>query len=159
MPTVWSLPSFTSSRSSLVMFTSPEAYSSASSEPVATRTSRVYPCAPSSITSIVTSSPAVTSPSSAVSSNTYVPASEKVAVVFNSLASSKATVPGPLTWLQVVVTSAGGFGSPSSATVPSSKTLLSGRKIVRSDPAFTAGGWLSELPSERVISPALGTAS
>ncbi len=69
------------------------------------------------------------------------PSAEKLAVVSTALASPKVTVPGPLTWLQVVVTAPGGSGSPSSVTVPS-RAALSGKVIVWSDPAFTLGVWL-----------------
>ena len=51
------------------------------------------------------------------------PATEKLALVSTAFAFPKVTVPGPLTFDHVVVTAAGGFGSPSSVTVPSSDAL------------------------------------
>ncbi len=72
------------------------------------------------LTVTVMSSLTLSALSSAVRRRTYVPSVEKLAVVSTALASPKVTVPGPLTWLQVVVTAPGGFGSPSSLTVPSS---------------------------------------
>src|SRR5437763_9294012 len=57
-------------------------------------------------------------PSLPASCSTYVPAVENVAVVTLALAFANVTVPGPLTFVQVVVTTPGGFGSPSSVTVP-----------------------------------------
>ena len=48
--------------------------------------------------------------------------SQRVAVVSTAAASPKVTAPGPLTLLQVVVTTPGA-GSPSSVTVPSSSAL------------------------------------
>ena len=56
--------------------------------------------------------------------------------------SAKATVPGPLTWLQVVVTVPGEFGNPSSVTVPASIAPF-GNVTVWSAPAATAGGSLA----------------
>ena len=53
----------------------------------------------------------------------------------------KVTVPGPLTLLHAVVTVAGGFGSPSSDTVPSS-AAAAGSVIVSAAPALTVGGRL-----------------
>src|SRR5687768_4770215 len=70
-------------------------------------------------TVIVMSSDAETAPSSAVSRRIYVPAAEKVAVVSTADALSNVTVPGPLTNVHSVATAPGGFGSPSSVTVPS----------------------------------------
>jgi hypothetical protein len=43
---------------------------------------------------------------------------EKVAVVTFAAGLAKVAVPGPLTFDQVTVTVAGGFGRPSSVTVP-----------------------------------------
>ena len=71
------------------------------------------------VTVIVISSLAWRSLSSAVSLNTYVPASEKEALVSTAFSSVNDTVPGPLCFVHVVVTAAGGFGKPSSDTVPS----------------------------------------
>ena len=51
------------------------------------------------------------------------------------------TVPGPVTWLQVVVKLPGGFGSPSSEADPDKFPEL-GSVMVWSDPAFTLGGRL-----------------
>ncbi len=65
-----------------------------------------------------------------------------VAVVAFALAFAKVTVPGPLTADQVVVTVAGGFGNPSSVTVPLS-VALAGKVMVWSNPAFTTGGWFT----------------
>jgi hypothetical protein len=56
--------------------------------------------------------------SSPVSWRTYVPGSEKLAVVAGADGSPKVTVPGPETFDQVVVRVAGGFGRPSSVAVP-----------------------------------------
>ena len=53
----------------------------------------------------------------------------------------KVTVPGPVTFDQVVVTVSGGSGSPSSLTVPDRFTR-SGSVIVWSPPAETVGAWL-----------------
>jgi hypothetical protein len=54
---------------------------------------------------------------------------EKLAVVFNALTLPKLTVPGPETFDHVVVSVAGGFGSPSSLAEPL-RLALSGRVIV-----------------------------
>ena len=69
------------------------------------------------------------------------PAAEKLAVVSTALSSAKVAVPGPLTWLQSVVTLPGGVGRPSSVTV-ASNVASSGRVIVWSAPASTTGAWL-----------------
>ena len=69
------------------------------------------------------------------------PGVEKVAVVSTRLASPNMTVPGPLTLLHTVVTTLGGFGRPSSVTVPS-KTAVSGWVIILSNPAYTLGALL-----------------
>ena len=74
------------------------------------------------LTEIVTSEVLERALSLAVSRNTYVPAAEKLAVVFLALALPNATVPGPLTFDQVVVRVPGGFGKPSSVAVPLSVT-------------------------------------
>src|SRR5438094_10656968 len=54
--------------------------------------------------------------------------------------SLKLTVPGPLTWLHVVV-STGGIGSPSSMAAPV-KVAMPGSVITWSRPAFTTGARL-----------------
>ena len=59
-----------------------------------------------------------------------------------ALALPKVTVPGPLTFDHVVVTVAGGFGSPSSVTVPD-RLAVAGRVMVWSAPAFTTGAVLT----------------
>ena len=64
------------------------------------------------MTVTLTSSLEARSVSSAVSRNTYVPAAEKVAVVSTAPASANVTTPGPLTLLQVVITTP--VGRPSS---------------------------------------------
>ena len=69
---------------------------------------------------------------------------EKLTVVSTAAALPNVTVPGPLTRVQVVVTAAGGFGSPSSVTVPSS-VATPGKVIVWSGPALTDGAWLAAL--------------
>ena len=51
------------------------------------------------------------------------------------------TVPGPLTLDQVVVTVAGGFGFPSSVTVPF-RLAVAGKVMVWSGPALTTGAVL-----------------
>ena len=112
-----------------------------------------------SFTMTVTSSLVVNSPSNAVNCNTYVPALGKVAVVSTAPTSAKTTVPGPLTWLQLVLTAPGGSGSPSSITVASRKTLSSGKVIDWSAPSSTIGAWLPGMLGESVINPSLGTAS
>ena len=91
---------------------------------------------------IVISSAAVKALSLAVRRSTYVPAAEKLAVVSTAAALPNVTVPGPLTSVQVVVTVAGGFGKPSSVTVPSS-VAAAGKVIVWSGPALTTGAWLA----------------
>jgi hypothetical protein len=70
------------------------------------------------LTVIVTSSVVDRALSFAVSLSTYVPSIEKLAVVFNAFALPNVTVPGPLTFDQVVVSIAGGLGNPSSVAVP-----------------------------------------
>jgi hypothetical protein len=70
------------------------------------------------LTVIVTSSLDEIWLSLAVRRKTYVPATENEAVVLGAEALPKVTVPGPLTIVQVVVTAPGGFGKPSSVTVP-----------------------------------------
>ena len=87
----------------------------------------------------VTVSLPINAPSLAVKIRTYVPLVEKLAVVARWDAFAKVTVPGPLTLLQVVVTTPGGFGSPSSVTVPE-RDADEGNVIVWSIPAFTTGG-------------------
>jgi hypothetical protein len=87
---------------------------------------------------IVTSSLPDRALSLAVSLSTYAPAAEKETVVLTELALPNVTVPGPLTILQVVVTAPGGFGNPSSLTVPL-KLAFDGKVIVWSAPAFTTG--------------------
>ena len=76
------------------------------------------------------------------------PSTEKVAVVSSDAGSAKVTVPGPLVIAQLVVTIPGGSGRPSSDTVPSRSTSLSGRVIVgvRVE-ALTVGGWFSGGPT------------
>src|SRR5512132_4587350 len=91
-------------------------------------------------TVIVTSSLALSALSLAVRRSTYVPDAEKLAVVSTALALPKATVPGPLTLLHVVVTAPGGLGRPSSVTVPS-RVAEAGSVIVSSAPALTTGAW------------------
>ena len=66
------------------------------------------------------------------------PAAEKLALVSIAFGLAKVTVPGPETFVQVVVTAPGGLGRPSSVTVPSS-AAFAGRLIVWSGPAFTFG--------------------
>ncbi len=61
-----------------------------------------------------------------------------MAVVESALALAKVTVPVPLTLDQVVVTLAGGLGSPSSVAVPT-RLAVAGRVMVWSGPAFTTG--------------------
>ena len=82
------------------------------------------------LTVMVTSSVLINSLSLPVSLRTYVPNVEKVAVVSTTDESSNVTVPGPESFDQVVVTVAGGSGSPSSVTVPSSQTSSTGNVIV-----------------------------
>ena len=81
----------------------------------------------------------------AVKRNVYTPARENVAVVFKAFAFTKATVPGPLTFDHVVVTVAGGAGSPSSLALPARMAPL-GRVIVWSAPASTTGAWFVTPP-------------
>lgn len=69
-------------------------------------------------TRIVTLSKADRAPSVAANFRTYVPGVEKEAVVAGAAALPKVTVPGPFTLLHVTVTAPGGFGRPSSVTVP-----------------------------------------
>ena len=65
---------------------------------------------------IVTSSLVVNCESLAVSRSTYVPGAVNVAVVIGRFAFANVTAAGPLTKLQVVVTTL--VGKPSSVTVP-----------------------------------------
>jgi len=58
--------------------------------------------------------------SDAVSARTYVPGTEKVAVVSTALAFAKVTEPGPNCLLHATCTLASGTGASSSITVPSS---------------------------------------
>ena len=64
----------------------------------------------------------------ALSRNTYVPAAEKLAVVLLAPGLPNVTVPGPLSFDQVVVRVPGGFGNPSSVAVPF-KVAEAGRVI------------------------------
>src|SRR5574338_279085 len=73
--------------------------------------------------------------------STYVPGVEKIARVTGLLISLKVTRPGPLTWLQNVVTVAPA-GKPSSATGPFSAAVL-GSVIVWFGPALTIGAALA----------------
>ena len=82
----------------------------------------------------------VVPPSLAEKRKMYAPGAEKLAVVSTAVALAKVTVPGPLTWLHVVLIAPGGLGSPSSVTVPS-RVADAGRVIVWSAPAFTEGAW------------------
>ena len=107
------------------MYMVPVALSSASSLPVAILRSRV----PSEFTTICTSSVALSWLSFAVRLSTYVPGVVKLACVSTAFAPWNVTGPGPLTTPHVVVTAPGGFGRPSSLTVPSS-TALAGSVIV-----------------------------
>src|SRR6266508_3951627 len=109
-------PSRTNSRSLLPRSTVPSGRSSASSLPTLTRASTT-----AALTVTVTSSLADRSPSLAVSRNTYVPLSLKLTLVSTlpGLANC-APAAGPLTSDQATVTAPGGFGNPSSVTVPSS---------------------------------------
>lgn len=59
-------------------------------------------------------------------------------MVSRALGLAKVTVPGPSTWLHVVVTAPGGSGSPSSGTVPV-RLATSGRVTVGSPAAITIG--------------------
>src|SRR6185295_7965452 len=69
--------------------------------------------------------------------STYVPGVEKIALVTGLLISLKVTTPGPLNWLQNVLTVAP-TGKPSSATVPF-RLAVFGRVIVWFGPALTMG--------------------
>src|SRR5437867_9072447 len=80
-------------------------------------------------------------PSLAVSRKTYVPLAENVAVVSTKLALPNVTVPGPLTFVHVVVGVA--FGNPSSVTVPSRLAMFVGNVMVWSGPAFAVGAVLA----------------
>ncbi len=62
------------------------------------------------------------------------PPAEKLAVVAAALALPNVAVPGPLTWLQVIVRD----GPSASATEPASEALA-GRVTDRSAPALTTG--------------------
>ncbi len=87
---------------------------------------------------IVTASLTDSAPSLAVSWRTYVPSSEKVAVVAGAAASPNVTVPGPLTFVHCVVS---GEGIPSSLAVPASVAVAVGNVSAWSGPAFTTGAW------------------
>ena len=69
------------------------------------------------------------------------PAVAKLAVVSTAVGSPKVTVPGPETFVQVVVSRPLG-GRPSSVTVPS-RLAVAGRVTVASGPALTTGAWLA----------------
>src|SRR6266498_1332758 len=131
--------SITISRSELVIYMLFIASSSASSEPTDTLDSREVMLL-AHITVTVISSPGLSSPSLAVRLMVYEPAVERVTVVSMAWGSAKVAVPGPLTWLQVVVT-VPGVGIPSSLTVPSRNRLL-GKVTDWSGPALTTGGVL-----------------
>ncbi len=73
--------------------------------------------------------------------STYVPGVEKIAFVTGLLMSLNVTRPGPLNWLQNVVT-VEPAGKPSSATVPF-KLAVFGSVIVWFGPAFTIGAWFA----------------
>ena len=62
----------------------------------------------------------------------------KVAVVDVADGAVNVTVPGPLTRIQLNVTTPGGVGLPSSETVPMS-AAVAGSVMVASAPAFTTG--------------------
>src|SRR5262245_34750004 len=109
-------------------------------------------------TVICTWSNVVSAPSLAVSLSTYVPAVEKMARVSTSATFSNVTVPGPLTLLHVVLTSAGGIGSPSSFTVASS-IASAGNVIVWSTPASTSGAVLGGSTVIVVAPPAVSAPS
>ena len=81
---------------------------------------------------------------------TYEPDVENVAVVAAAFGLAKVTVPGPLTIDQVMVTAPGGFGSPSSVTVPA-RVAAAGKVTVRSGPALTTGAWLTGAPENARI--------
>ena len=96
---------------------------------------------PDPVTVMVTVSVPVYSVSSAVSSNTYSPATVKLAVVVRAVASVKLLPPdGPLCCVQRVVADT---GSPSSVTSVPVKVAPSGHVIVWSEPASTVGAWLA----------------
>src|SRR3954471_4839601 len=103
-------PSAISSRSLLLSEVDPLTFCSASSEPVATRTSSVWALPvppPPADTVIVTMSDVFRAESLATSCSTYVPAAPNVAVVPAATGSPNVTVPGPLAFDHVVVTVAG----------------------------------------------------
>ena len=96
---------------------------------------------PAGLVVIVTSSKCDELPSSPYSRNTYVPGSEKAAVVSGAAGLSKTTVPGPACLVQLVSTNPGESGKPSSVTTPVNKAGA-GKAIVWSRPASTSGGML-----------------
>ena len=71
------------------------------------------------------------------------PAVLKVAVVSTALGLAKVVMPGPLVWVQVVVTLV--VGLPSSVTV-ASRVAPWGRVMLWSVPALTTGAWLGVPP-------------
>ena len=73
------------------------------------------------------------------------PGWEKVAAVSTAVASAKVVVPGPLLWVQVLVSVPDGL--PSSLTV-ASRVAPPGRVTVWSAPALTNGAWLGVPPLE-----------
>ena len=64
----------------------------------------------------------------------------KVALVSTAEGLPNVAVPGPLNCDHAVVTAAGGFGRPSSVTVPLSAAAL-GKTTVCAGPALTTGAW------------------
>ena len=73
-----------------------------------------------------------------------------MAVVEDAFAFANATAPGPLTMVHATETDPGGFGTPSSVTVPVSGAPA-GSVIVWFTPASTWGGWLYVKRSAAVV--------
>jgi hypothetical protein len=92
--------------------------SSASSDPTATRRSRMPGPELPDVTVTVTSSFPTSAPSSARRRRTYVPTAENLALVLTDVLLPHVIEPGPETLDQLSVVAPGGVGSPSSVTAP-----------------------------------------
>src|SRR5690606_15975982 len=110
------------------------------------------PGSPAGLTVTVRSSDALSTLSFPVSLSTYTPSTLKLAVVLNAFAFPNVTVPGPLTFVHVVVIADGGFGRPSSVAVPL-RFADAGNAIDWSDPALTTGGWFTGGPLVASVAP------
>ena len=82
------------------------------------------------------------------------PAAENVTVGVSVVVLENVTVPGPLTLVQLLVSCAGGDGSPSSVAVAAS-AVDAGSVIVLSAPAFTTGAVLGGMGLTVIVTSSL----